>query len=199
MDPHNEPVTLLLHAMRAGDAGAADRLLPLVYAELHRLAKGYMRREREGHTLQPTALIHEAFLRLAPHPMDWQSREHFVAVAATVMRRVLVDHARSRNAEMRGGGVQHMALEEAQAAGGERSIDILALDQALARLAEREPRQARIVELKYFAGLGVEEIAALTGVAPRTVKRDWALARLWLFEQLQGPGTQSDGAERNPH
>ena len=185
MDPHDEPVTLLLKAMREGDAGAADRLLPLVYAELHRLAQGYMRREREGHTLQPTALIHEAFLRLAPSPMDWQSRGHFVAVAATVMRRVLVDHARGRNAEMRGGGVRHVALEEAQAAGGERSIDVLALDEALARLAERAPRQARIVELRYFAGLSVEEIAALTGVAPRTVKRDWALARLWLYEQLQ--------------
>ncbi len=185
MDAHGEPVTLLLKAMHDGDSGAAERLLPLVYAELHRLAKGYMRRERDGHTLQPTALINEAFLRLAPNPMDWQSRQHFIAVAATVMRRVLVDYARGRNAEMRGGGLQQVELEEAQAAGGERSIDVLALDEALARLAAREPRQARVVELRYFAGLGVEEIAALTGMAPRTVKRDWALARLWLFEQLR--------------
>ncbi len=192
MESRDQPVTLLLQAMREGDAGAAEQLLPLVYAELHRLAKGYMRREREGHTLQPTALIHEAFLRLAPNPMDWQSRGHFLAVAATVMRRVLVDHARGRNAEMRCGGIPHVAIEEAQAAGAERSIDVLALDEALARLAEREPRQARVVELRYFAGLSVEEIAALTGVAPRTVKRDWAMARMWLFEQLrpQPPGAE---------
>lgn len=179
-------VTVLLKAMHDGEPEAADRLLPLVYAELHSLARGYMRRERGDHTLQPTALINEAFLRLASNERDWENRQHFIAVAATVMRRVLVDHARAHAAQMRGGELQRVEFEDQFPAGDVRPIDVLAVDQALERLQAIEPRQARIVELRYFAGLTVEEIAALLNIAVRTVKRDWALARVWLHTELTG-------------
>lgn len=178
-------VTLLLRAMKSGDEAAAGRLLPLVYNELHRLARHYMQRERSDHTLQPTALINEAYLRLAHDNVDWQSRQHFIGVAATVMRRVLVDHARAHNAAMRGGDLQRVELDEGLALSGERSSEVLALHDALSRLEEINPRQAKVVELRYFAGLSVEEIAGVLDVSPRSVKRDWALARLWLFKEIE--------------
>jgi RNA polymerase sigma-70 factor (ECF subfamily) len=178
-------ITLLLRAMRGGDKSASEKLLPLVYNELHRLAESYMRRERPDHTLQPTALINEAYLRLAHDPVDWQSHEHFIGVAANVMRRVLVDHARARNAQMRGGDLQRVELEEGIAISQERSEEVLALDEALNHLEEVNPRQARVVELRYFAGLSVEEIGAILNMSPRSVKRDWALARIWLFQEIE--------------
>jgi RNA polymerase sigma factor (TIGR02999 family) len=180
-------VTLLLKAMKNGDESAAGKLLPLVYNELHRLAKSYMRRERPDHTLQPTALINEAYLRLAHDSVDWQSRQHFIGVAANVMRRLLVDHARARNAEARAGGLQRVELEEGLMVSTERSGEVLALHDALTRLEAVDPQQAKVVELRYFGGLSVEEIGALLEISPRTVKRHWALARIWLLKQMQNP------------
>jgi len=179
-------VTLLLKAMKDGDSSAADKLLPLVYDELHRLAKSYMMRERRDHTLQPTALINEAYLRLAGDNVDWQSHQHFIAVAASMMRRVLVDHARAHNAEFRGGGLRHIQVEEAVAFSPERSAELLAVDDALHNLGKLNPRQAKVVELRYFAGLSVEEIGGILNMSSRSVKRDWALARVWLFKAIQG-------------
>ena len=187
-------VTQILRAMAGGDASAAEQLLPLIYAELHRLAASYMRRERKDHTLQPTALINEAYLRLANEKLAWQNRQHFIGVAANVMRRVLVDHARAHNAGMRGGGAQRVELEEGIAVSKERSEDLLSLDDALTRLAKTNVRQAKVVELRYFGGLSVEETAAILGVGPRSVKRDWSLARLWLYRELHGDDTAVDAA-----
>ncbi len=178
-------VTQLLKAMKSGDPSAMERLLPLVYSELHRLAASYMRRERQDHTLQPTALINEAYLRLAKEDLDWQNREHFFGVAANVMRRVLVDYARAHKAKMRGGDLRRVELEEGLAISVERTEEMLALDEALNRLAELNQRQARVVELRYFGGLSEEQIAAVLGIATRSVKRDWALARIWLFNELK--------------
>jgi RNA polymerase sigma-70 factor, ECF subfamily len=182
-------ITQLLKAMKGGDPSAAERLLPLVYAELHRLATSYMRRERQDHTLQPTALINEAYLRLAKGDLSWQNRQHFIGVAANVMRQVLVDYARAHNAEMRGGRLQRVELEEGLAISDERTDEVLSLDDALHRLAELNPRQAQVVELRYFGGLSIEQIAGLLAIAPRSVRRDWALARIWLFKELRdNPG-----------
>lgn len=178
-------VTQLLKAMRTGDERAAEELLPLVYQELHRLARAYMRRERVEHTLQPTALINEAYLRLAHNDVDWQNREHFIGVAAQVMRRVLVDYARQHNAQMRGGELKRVEFDEGFAVSNERMEEVVSLDEALSKLAVANPRQARVVELRYFAGLSVEQIAAMLGIAERSVKRDWALARVWLFRELR--------------
>jgi RNA polymerase sigma-70 factor, ECF subfamily len=178
-------VTRLLHAMQAGDADAAENLLPLVYKELHRLADGYMRRERPEHTLQPTALINEAYMRLAREEKDWKNREHFIGVAAHVMRRVLVDYARAHKAGIRSGGLKRVEWEEGLAMSAERPHEFLALDEAIDRLAELNPRQARVVEMRYFGGLSVEEIASVLGIAPRSVKRDWSLAKIWLFKDLR--------------
>jgi RNA polymerase sigma-70 factor (ECF subfamily) len=178
-------VTALLKAMRAGDAAAEQNLLPLVYQELHRLARSYMRHERPDHTLQPTALIHEAYLKLAGAQVDWQSREHFIGVAARVMRRVLVDYARAHSAEARGGELQRVDLEEGLALSADRTEELLMVDAALERLAKSEPRQARVVELRYFGGLSVEEIASLLHISARSVKRDWLMARVWLFKALR--------------
>jgi RNA polymerase sigma-70 factor, ECF subfamily len=180
-------VTILLKAMNSGDSAAAEKLLPLVYNELHRLAMSYMRRERSNHTLQPTALINEAYLHLAGTNIDWHSRSHFIGVAANVMRRVLVDHARAHNAEMRGGGLQQIELEEGIAISKERSKEMIVLDEALNELEKISTRQAKVVELRYFGGLSVEEIAATLGIATRSVQRDWTLARVWLFKQMQQP------------
>jgi RNA polymerase sigma-70 factor (ECF subfamily) len=192
-------VTQLLKAMGAGDERAADELLPLIYQELHRLARSYMRRERAEHTLQPTALINEAYLRLAHDDIDWQNREHFIGAAAQVMRRVLVDYARQHNAQMRGGGLKRVELQEGLAISPERMEEVVSLDEALSRLAEQNPRQARVVELRYFGGLSVEQIAAMLGIAERSVKRDWALARVWLFQELRsnaGGSQKTDGTEK---
>jgi RNA polymerase sigma factor (TIGR02999 family) len=187
-------VTALLQSMRAGDPEAGRKLYPLVYDELHRLAAAYMRRERPDHTLQPTALIHEAYLRLTrDKALEPQNRAHFIAIAATVMRRVLVDHARRHNAGVHGGGRNKVGLTESIAA-HERPDELVAVDEALERLEQIAPRQAKVVELRFFAGLSVEETAALLNVAPRSVKRDWALARIWLYQEIRktrqpsGPG-----------
>jgi RNA polymerase sigma-70 factor (ECF subfamily) len=178
-------VTVLLKAMSAGDAAAERSLLPLVYHELHRLARSYMRRERPDHTLQATALINEAYLRLAGGQVDWKNREHFIGVAAQVMRRVLVDHARAHNAEIRGGRLKRIDLDEGLVLSSARADEVLLLDEALGRLASTNARQARVVELHYFGGLSMEQIAALLHISERSVKRDWSLARLWLFEKLR--------------
>jgi RNA polymerase sigma factor (TIGR02999 family) len=180
-------VTRLLKAMRAGDSSAADELLPLVYAELHRIAEAYMRRERPDHTLQATALINEAYLRLVGEDIDWNSRGHFIGLAAHVMRRVLVDYARQHNAERRAGGLRRVELEDNLAISPERLDEVLFIDSALAKLKEKSPRQAQVVELKYFGGLSVEQIASTLDVAPRSVKRDWSLARMFLYRELN-PG-----------
>jgi RNA polymerase sigma-70 factor (ECF subfamily) len=179
--------TLLLKAMKNGDESAAEKLLPLVYNELHRLAKSYMQRERSDHTLQPTALINEAYLRLAGESVDWQSRQHFIGVAANVMRRLLVDHARAHNADMRAGGLQRVELKDELMISSERSNEVLALHDALTILERENPRQAKVVELRYFGGFSVEEIADILKVSPRSVKRDWSVARLWLFKQMEPP------------
>jgi RNA polymerase sigma-70 factor (ECF subfamily) len=183
-------VTRLLKAMHGGDARAAEDLLPLVYAELHRLARSYMRRERPDHTLQATALINEAYLRLVGEDIDWNSREHFIGLAAHVMRRVLVDYARTRNAEQRGGGLKRVEMQDDLAISPEQLDQVEELDEALKKLEKENPRQARVVELRYFGGLSVEQIGAMLQIAPRSVKRDWALARIRLFRELR-PGAES--------
>jgi RNA polymerase sigma factor (TIGR02999 family) len=179
-------VTELLHAWGAGDAGASEALVPLVYAELRRQARRALRREAEGHTLQATALVHEAWLRLdGQHDARWESRTQFLAVAAQMMRRVLVDHARTRRALKRGGGEIQVTLGHADnEAAAPDEVDVLALDDALARLAIMDPRKARLVELRYFAGLSIPEAAAALGISQATVGREWAVARLWLRREL---------------
>lgn len=189
MENNPGDVTQLLKAMSSGDARAAEDLLPLVYSELHRLARSYMRRERPDHTLQPTALINEAYLRLAREDTDWNSREHFIAIAANMMRKVLVDYARAHKAEQRGGGLQKVELQEGVAITPEKLDEVERLDDALKLLEQHDTRQAKIVELRYFGGLSVDQTASVLGISSRSVKRDWSLARLWLFRQLEGtPG-----------
>ena len=188
MDPNTGEVTRLLKAMHDGDSAAAEHLLPLVYAELHRIASAYMRRERDGHTLQPTALINEAYLRLVGEDIEWTNRAHFIGLSAHVMRRVLVDYARQHNAERRAGGLKRVEMNDNLAISPERLDEVIFLDEAMAKLAANNARQARVVELRYFGGLSVEQIAEILNVAPRSVKRDWALARIFLFRELN-PGT----------
>jgi RNA polymerase sigma-70 factor (ECF subfamily) len=189
MSASDGKVTVLLKSLSEGNAAAAEELLPLVYGELHRLAAGYMRRERSDHTLQPTALINQAYLRLAKQEnVAWQNKSHFIGVAANAMRRVLVDHAREHHAAMRGGKQIKVDLDEGLAVSAEKSAEILALEDALVRLEKLNPRQAKVVELRYFGGLSVQEIASALSIAPRSVKRDWSLARLWLSEQVEKKG-----------
>jgi RNA polymerase sigma factor (TIGR02999 family) len=183
------PVTLLLERWMGGDSAAFDEVLPLVYDELRRLARHMMAGERSDHTLQATALVHEAYARLIDrdHP-TWRGRAHFFAVAALVMRRVLVDHARRRGAWRRGGAVVHVALDVADGAGAsadQGDLDLVALDQALERLAAAEPRIARIVELRFFGGLSVAECAGVLELSTATVGRDWRFARAWLQRELE--------------
>jgi RNA polymerase sigma factor (TIGR02999 family) len=169
------------------DRQSADSLLPIVYQELRRLAASYLRRERPGQTLQPTALVHEAYLRLLKdRPERWQNRAHFCAIAAHSMRQILIERARARGAQKRGGGGPRVTLDEALVAGGEQSIDILALDHALERLHAIDAEQARLVELRFFGGLTVEETAEAMDISPATVKRHWAVARAWLARELAG-------------
>jgi len=169
------------------DRQSVDSLLPIVYEELRRLAAAYIRRERPGQTLQPTALVHEAYLRLMKDkPGRWQNRAHFCAIAAHSMRQILIERARARGAQKRGGARHRVTLDDALVAGGERSIDLIALDEAMERLAAFDPEQARLVELRFFGGLTVEETAEAMDISPATVKRHWAVACAWLARELQG-------------
>jgi len=181
----SEGLTGLLRAWSEGNAEAAERLLPLVYGELRRQAARYLRREPNARTLQPTALVHEAYIRLANQDRArWKDRHHFFAIAAQVMRRALVDHARRRHAARRGGSRPRVTLAEADAVAAPRDVDLLDLDQALGELARLDPRRAAMVELRYFGGLSIEETARTLGVSPRTVLREWKLARAWLHRRL---------------
>jgi RNA polymerase sigma factor (TIGR02999 family) len=178
-------VTDLLVAWHGGNEAARDQLVPIVYRDLRRLARAHLAHERGGHTLQPTALVHEAYLRLMDHgAMDWQGRTHFFALAATTMRRILVSHARKQRAAKRGFGGPAVTLCEDHAVESARDIDLLALDSALAQLEKMDRRQCRVVELRYFGGLTIEETAEALGVSPATVKLDWSFARAWLFREL---------------
>ena len=179
-------VTRLLFDLQQGKDGAADQLVPLVYSELHDLAVHYMRGERDDHTLQPTALVHEAYMRLVDQRnASWQNRSHFFGIAAQAMRRILVDHARRKRAAKREGG-NRVTLDESVAEAPQRSVDLIALDDALNKLAALDPRQARVVELRFFGGLDIEQTAESLGISPATVKRDWTFARAFLQREMDG-------------
>ena len=183
-DPHD--VTVLLSALTRGEEDAAGKLIPVVYDELRRLAASYMRRERQDHTLQATALVHEAYLKLIEQrSVSWQSRAHFFGVAAQLMRRILIDHARGHLRQKRGGEHKKVSLDDALAFSEQQSAELLAVDESLERLAKLDGRQARIVELRFFGGLSVEEAAEVLGVSPKTVKRDWSVAKAWLYADLK--------------
>ena len=178
-------VTRLLRAWRSGDLQARDDLVPLVYAELRRRAAAYLRRERPDHSLQPTALVNEAYLRLmAQHQVDWQNRAHFFSLAASMMRRILVDHARERQAAKRPAAGVRVTLDERLGAVQPREVDLLLLDQALTELADLDPRQAQVVELRYFGGLSEHEVAAVLSISRATVTREWQTARMWLAHRM---------------
>jgi RNA polymerase sigma-70 factor, ECF subfamily len=178
-------VTNLLLELKQGNKEAEGRLIPLVYKELRRIAAIYLRREHHDHSLQPTALVHEAYLRLTDiKEIDWQSRSHFFAVSATLMRRILVDHARANNARKRGNGWDAVSLNEAILPSPDRAPEILALDEALNKLAMFDERQSKIVELRFFAGMSEDETGNALGISARTVKRDWRVAKAWLFKEL---------------
>ena len=184
-----EEVTGLLRAWSDGDQLALEKLIPLVYAELHRLAKRYMGHEHAGHTLQTSALVNEAYLRLVDaHGLRWQNRAHFFAVSAQIMRRILVDFARARQNLKRGGGARQVTLDEALVVSPESGADLPALDEALEKLAVLNLRQSRVVVLRYFGGLNEEEAAEVLKVSPRTVRHDWSLARAWLYRELSRGG-----------
>jgi len=180
-------ITELLEQWSGGNQTALDRLYPLVYEELRRLARSYMKREPKGHTLQTTALINEAYVRLVDqHSVHWQNRSHFFAISAQIMRRILVDHARRYLHAKRGGGAQKISLDEVMIVAKERSEEVLMLDEALVSLARLDPRRCQVVELRYFAGLSNPEIAAVLKISENTVMRDWNLARAWLYQKLSG-------------
>ncbi len=179
-------VTKVLIDWSKGDRGAAERLMPLIYDELRQIARGYLRRERADHTLQATGLVHEAYLRLVDQTAtSWQNRAQFFGVAACVMRRVLVDHARRHRAEKRGGDWEKVEFDDALAAGLPRSLDLVALDDALQQLTRVDPRQSQVVELRFFGGLTTEEAAEVLEVSPRTIKREWRRARAWLYREIR--------------
>ncbi len=179
-------ISALLRAWSDGDQGALDKLTPIVYRELHRLARHYMQRERAGHSLQATALVNEAYMRLVDYQrMQWQNRAHFFAVSAQLMRRILVERARRRNLK-RGGGVEHIALDDAAVVGGGRARDLVALDDAMNALARIDARKVQVVEMRFFGGLSVEETAEVLKVSPVTVMRDWSTAKAWLYRELGG-------------
>ena len=185
MPQATQNVTELLIGWGNGDKDALDALVPLVYDELRRQASRYLRRERVGHTLQTTALIHEAYLRLVDQKnVPWQNRAHFFGIAAQLMRRILVDHARTKKRAKRGGSDVRVSLSEATLKSPGQNLDIVALDEALERLAEIDEQQSKIVELRFFSGLTVEETAAVLGISPATVKRDWSMAKAWLHRKV---------------
>jgi RNA polymerase sigma factor (TIGR02999 family) len=178
-------LTQLLHAWRNGDEAARNQLMSLVYDELRRLAGSYLRRERVEHTLQPTALVHEAYLQLIDQSqVSWESRAHFFGAAARLMRRILVDHARAHKAEKRGGGEERLELNEAIGVPAQKDINLLALDDALSELTRIDQQQSQIVELRYFGGLSIEETATVLKISPATVKREWSMAKVWLYRQI---------------
>ena len=180
-------VTQLLIGWSNGDKEALDKLLPLVYNELHRQAAAYLRRERVGHTLQTTALIHEAYVRLVDQKnVHWQNRAHFFGIAAQLMRRILVDHARTKKRVKRGGSIIRVSFSEATIKAAAQDVDIVALDEALERLARIDEQQSRIVELRFFSGLTVEDTAEVLGISAATVKRDWSMAKAWLHREISG-------------
>jgi RNA polymerase sigma factor (TIGR02999 family) len=185
MTPEPKSITQLLIEWRDGDETALERLIPLVYEEMRRLARYYMRKERREHTLQTTALINEAYIRLVDHKgMRWQNRAHFYAVAAQAMRRILIDHARARQYAKRGGGAHLVELDEAAAVAHVQAAEMIALDEALTGLAAVDPRQSKVVELRYFGGMSVEETAEVLEVAAVTVMRDWRAAKAWLLREI---------------
>ncbi len=183
--PAPNEITGQLLAWRAGDAAALEALIPVVYQELHRMAERHLRQENVGHTLQPTALVNEAYLRLIDQTqVEWQNRAHFFGVAAQMMRRILVDHAKAKHRDKRGGNAIKLSLDAALDYGQERAAEVVALDDALEALAAFDQRKSRIVELRYFGGLSVEETAQVLEVSPQTVMRDWNMAKAWLYQQL---------------
>lgn len=182
-------VTRILHDWSGGDPAAPERLMPFVYEELRRLARTFLARERGGHTLQPTALVNEAYLRLVDQrSVNWQNRAHFYGIASSMMRRVLIDHARAHATEKRGGAAIHLSLDDVQVPIELRASGLLALDEALERLAAMDERKCKVVEMRFFGGLNDEEIAEVLGVTTRTVLRDWKTARLWLYRELSPDG-----------
>jgi len=181
----SEYVTQLLAGMSPGDRETLDRVLPVIYTELRELAQRELRRERPDHTLNATALVHESYLKLAQlEDLSWEGRAHFFGAASRVMRRLLIDHARRRAAGKRGGGAGHVALEDVVVAAREAPEELVALDEALGRLERIDPRQAAVVECRFFAGMGIEETAEALGISPATVKRDWSIARAWINREL---------------
>lgn len=187
--PNQHEITELLEQWSGGNQTALDKLYPLVYEELRRLARSYMKREPKGHTLQTTALINEAYVRIVDQKsVHWQNRSHFFAISAQIMRRILVDHARRYLHAKRGGGARRVSLDEAMIVAAERSEEVLMLDEALSNLARMDPRRCQVVELRYFAGLNNQEIASVLHISENTVMRDWNLARAWLYQQLGGVG-----------
>jgi len=181
----NHDVTRLLHELSGGDESALERLLPLIYDELRAIASREMRRERGDHTLQPTALVHEVFLKLVDRPdLSWESRAHFLNLAAQAMRRILVDHARRRGRKKRGEGAVRVTLDEALVGAGEAAPDLTDVDDALERLGRKDPRKAKVVELRFFAGLSVPETARVLGISEATVKREWQFAKAWIQREL---------------
>jgi RNA polymerase sigma factor (TIGR02999 family) len=186
VSPEQQQVTRLLHEMSSGNKQACDELMPLVYDQLRRLASRCLLAERPGHTLRATALVHEAYLRLAVAELEWNDRIQFYAVAARVMRHILVDHARSHNRQKRGSGAEMVALDEAVVVGEDSSLDLLELDQALQRLAAVDPRKSAIIELLFFGGLTYDESAAALNISPATLHRDLKMAKAWLYREL-GP------------
>jgi RNA polymerase sigma factor (TIGR02999 family) len=185
MEPPPADVTQLLVAWNDGDQAARDELMSVVYQELRRLAHHYMKRESPGHTLQTSGLVNEAFLRLVDQrDVQWQNRAHFFGIAAQMMRRILVDYARSRRYAKRGGGIPDLSLDEALIVSDERTAEVVALDETLQRLAEIDPRKSQIVELRFFGGLSIEETAEVLAVSPGTVMRDWTLAKAWLRREM---------------
>ena len=192
MKPSPDEVTRLLLDWSQGDRAALDKLVPLVYDELRRLARHFMRQERVGHTLQTTALVNEAYVRLIDQrSVSWQNRAHFFAVAAQLMRRILVDHARSRRYAKRGGDARQVSFDEAAIVSRERGAELVAVDDALTDLAARDPRKSQIVELRFFGGLNIEETAEVMGISPTTVQREWRSAKAWLYQAIR-EGTHSE-------
>jgi RNA polymerase sigma-70 factor (ECF subfamily) len=198
MPTHPAGITQLLVAWGHGDEGALTRMIPLVHLELQQIARRCMGQERGGHSLQPTALVNEAYLRLVDvQQMNWQNRAHFLAMAARLMRRILVDHARSKGCDKRGGGAAKITLDDALVVPSEPGRDLVALDDALEALARVDERKSRMIELRFFGGLSVEETAAVFDVSADTVKRDWRLAKAWLLRELRGDeGTRRAAREK---